>query len=61
MTNSQRWAIWLLVAVVVFLVGAFMGGAWLAVVVYALARIAASMGWMAVFALVVGASRKRSG
>ncbi len=43
MTDSQKWCIWILVLIVAALAGLFVGGPWAFVVLFAVARIVASI------------------
>ena len=51
MSNSQKWAVWIVVAAILFLIAAFVGSTWLFVAVYVLVRLAASTAVLVIMAL----------
>jgi hypothetical protein len=60
MSNSQKWAVWIVVAAILFLIAAFVGSTWLFVAVYVLVRLAASTAVLVIMAGVMTGLRRKA-
>jgi hypothetical protein len=53
MTDSQKWALWLVALAAALLTAAFIGGAWLLVTIYVVVRLVIGVGLVALIAALV--------